>query len=142
MELIELLVNKARGGRFQLIWQLPTTSFLKDVLGNPLYAGAYAVGRRPIEVVMKDGQAVNRQRTARAAEDASIFIAGYHEGYLSWDTYQRHQDTVRGNGNNFMHDEAMLAVRSGQGLLVGLHRCARRGCKLHSSPRSHSAACA
>ena len=39
-ERLELPVNKARGGRFQLIWQLPTPSFLKDVLGNPLDAGA------------------------------------------------------------------------------------------------------
>ena len=39
-ERLELPVNQARGGRFQLVWQLPTTSFLKDVLGNPLYAGA------------------------------------------------------------------------------------------------------
>ena len=39
-ERLELPVNKARGGRFQLVWQLPTTSFLKDLLGNPLYAGA------------------------------------------------------------------------------------------------------
>ena len=130
-ERLELPVNKARGGRFQLVWQLPTTSFLKDVLGNPLYAGAYVYGRRPIEVVVKNGQAVKRQRTARAPEDASVFIPGHHEGYLSWDTYQRHQDTVRGNGGNFMHDEAALAVRSGQGLLAGLLRCARCGRKLY-----------
>ena len=34
--------------RLQWVWQLPIPSFLKDVLGHPLYAGAYVVGRRPI----------------------------------------------------------------------------------------------
>jgi DNA invertase Pin-like site-specific DNA recombinase len=128
---IELPVNKALGGRFQLIWQLPTPSFLKDVLGNPLYAGAYVYGRRPIEVVVKNGQAVRRQRSARAARDAKVFIPEHHEAYIGWDAYQRHQDTLRGNGSNFSQDDAALAVRSGQGLLTGLLRCARCGRKLH-----------
>jgi hypothetical protein len=130
-ERIELPVNKALGGRFQLVWQLPTPSFLKDVLGNPLYAGAYVYGRRPIQVVVKDGQALKRQRSAQAAQDAKVFIAEHHEGYIGWDAYQRHQDTMRGNGANFIQDDAALAVRSGQGLLTGLLRCARCGRKLH-----------
>ena len=38
---------------------------------------------------------------------------------------------MRGNGSNFVQDDAALAVRSGQGLLTGLLRCARCGRKLH-----------
>lgn len=41
----ELPVNKAVRGRFELRWQLPTMSFIKDVLSNALYAGAYVYGR-------------------------------------------------------------------------------------------------
>jgi len=73
-EHIELPVNKAVRGRFELRWQLPTASFIKDVLSNPLYAGAYVYGRRPINVIVKDGQAIKRQRSAQAAENASVFI--------------------------------------------------------------------
>jgi DNA invertase Pin-like site-specific DNA recombinase len=102
---IELPVNKAHGGRFRLLWQLPTPSFLKDVLSNPLYAGAYVYGRRPIQVVVKDGQALKRQRSARTAQDAKVFIADHHEGYISWDAYQRHRETMRGNGANFIRDD-------------------------------------
>ncbi|MCP4944816.1 MAG: recombinase family protein, partial [Planctomycetaceae bacterium] len=40
-EQIECPVNKTRGGRFQLVWQLPTQTFIASVLHNPLYAGAY-----------------------------------------------------------------------------------------------------
>ena len=57
-------MNKAVRGRFELRWQLPTMSFVKDVLSNPLYAGAYVYGRRPIKVVIKEGQTIKRKRSA------------------------------------------------------------------------------
>ena len=130
-ERIELPVNKARGARFELRWQLPTLSFVNDVLHNPIYAGAYVYGRRPIEVVVKDGEAVKQQRSARPPEEASVFIPDHHPSYIDWDQYQRHQDVMRNNGGNFMKDDTALAVRGGQGLLSGLLRCARCGRKLH-----------
>ncbi len=130
-EHIELPVNKALGGQFQLVWQLPSVSFVSDLLHNPLYAGAYVYGRRPTEVVVKEGHAVKRQRSAQPAEEASVFIQDHHPGYISWAQYQRNQEIMRSNGGNFTHDESALAVRSGQGLLTGLLRCARCGRKLH-----------
>ena len=122
-ERIELPVNKAVRGRFELRWQLPTMSFIKDVLSNALYAGAYVYGRRPIKVIVKDGQTIKRQRSAQEPENAGVFIADHHEGYIDWDAYQRHRQTMRSNGGNFVQDEATLAVRSGHGLLTGLLRC-------------------
>lgn len=130
-EKIELPVNKTRGGCFQLHWQLPTVSFVSDLLHNPLYAGAYVYGRRPTEVAVKDGATVKRQRAAIAAEDANVFIAEHHEGYIAWADYQRHLDIMRSNGGNFTRDESALAVRHGQGLLSGLMRCGRCGRRLH-----------
>jgi DNA invertase Pin-like site-specific DNA recombinase len=35
---IELPVNKPHGGHFRLVWQLPSSSFLGDLLNNPMYA--------------------------------------------------------------------------------------------------------
>jgi DNA invertase Pin-like site-specific DNA recombinase len=130
-EHIELPVNKALGGQFQLAWQLPSVSFVSDLLHNPLYAGAYVYGRRPTEVAVIEGHAVKRQRSAQPAEEASVFIQDHHPGYISWAQYQRNQEIMRSNGGNFTHDESALAVRSGQGLLTGLLRCGRCGRKLH-----------
>ncbi len=127
-EAIELPVNKALGGQFLLAWQLPTVSFVNDVLHNPLYAGAYVYGRRPTEVVVKQGggnAAHDRPRTP-----ASLLPTN-HPGYISWAQYQRNQDIMRSNGGNFTQDESALAMRSGQGLLTGLLHCARCGRKLH-----------
>ena len=130
-EQIQVPVNKAIGGRWQLIWQWPTVSFLNDLMHNPIYAGAYVYGRRPIERVVKQGQVVKRQANQRPAEDASVFIPDHHPGYISWAQYQRHLDTMRSNSGNFTQDESALAVRSGQGLLTGLLRCGCCGRKLH-----------
>jgi DNA invertase Pin-like site-specific DNA recombinase len=130
-ERIELPVNKPHGGHFRLVWQLPSPSFLGDMLNNPMYAGAYVYGRRPTEVVVRQGQAVKRPGRPRAAQDASVFIAQHHEAYVSWEVYQRNLNTLRGNGANFAQDDAAQGVRGGQGLLTGLLRCARCGRKLN-----------
>jgi hypothetical protein len=105
-EQIELPVNKASGGQWRLIWKLPTVSFINGLLNNPLYAGAYVYGRRPIEMVVKHGQVIKRQGNTRPAEDASVFIPAHHPGYISWAQYQRHQHIMRSNGGNFTRDES------------------------------------
>lgn len=130
-EHIELPVNQAGGGRFQLVWKLPALTFVGAVLHNPLYAGAYVYGRRPVEVVVKAGQVVKRQGRARSPEQASVFIRDHHQSYISWMAFEQNQQTLRRNGGNFDRDESILAVRAGHGLLTGLLRCGRCGRKLH-----------
>jgi len=130
-ERIEVPVNKSLGGRFERVWKLPTLSFLGDVLHNPLYAGAYAYGRRPTEVIVKNGQPVKRQGRLRSLEHTRVFIRDHHPGYISWMQYEANQKILRRNGGNFDQDESITAVRAGHGLLTGLLRCGRCGRKLH-----------
>lgn len=49
------------------------------MLSNPLYAGAYVYGRRPIKVVIKEGQTIKRQRSVQEPENAGVFITDHHE---------------------------------------------------------------
>ena len=98
---------------------------------NPLYAGADVYGRRPVKISVKDGQTIRRQRSVQDPETAGVFIAEHDEATIEWDSYQRHRDTMRSNGGNFVPDEATLSVRSGHGLLTGLLRCGRYGRKRH-----------
>lgn len=130
-EKIELPVNKAVGGRFQLVWKLPAQTFVSAVLHNPIYAGAYVYGRRPTQVVIKEGQAVKRQGAVRPPEQTKVFIQDHHPSYISWSEYQRNQQIMGSNGGNFARDESVTAVRAGHGLLTGLLRCGRCGRKLH-----------
>jgi DNA invertase Pin-like site-specific DNA recombinase len=127
---IDLPVNKSVHGQFQIVWKRPAQTFIPSLLHNPFYAGAYVYGRRPVETVFEDGVVRKRQLAVQAPELAKVFLQDHHEGYISWETYLRHQRMIEGNGTNFQANEAVLAVREGQGLLTGLLRCARCGHKL------------
>jgi DNA invertase Pin-like site-specific DNA recombinase len=129
---IELPVNKSVGGSLRIVWQRPTHAFITDVLRNPVYAGAYVFGRRPVETVLIDGRLVRRQvGRALPAERCSVFIRDHHEGYISWDTYEENMKRIRGNAHFGQSDETVASVRTGQGLLAGVLRCGRCGRRLH-----------
>ncbi|MGA8023072.1 MAG: recombinase family protein [Candidatus Acidiferrales bacterium] len=127
---VELPVNPAGGGN-ELVWQIPTQAFVRDVLVNPFYAGAYVWGRRPIETKLVDGQLKKRQGRLRRPYECRVFIPDHHDGYIEWTTYEENQEIIRGNNMNLETSESMAAVRKGSGLLTGLLRCGHCGRKLH-----------
>ena len=128
---IELPVNQVRAGQHQIVFKLPTHSFVSDVLRNPCYAGAYVYGRRAREVVLVEGQPVRRQGRERDPEEARVFLRNHHEGYIDWESYEENRRMIRRNSLRGIAEEAVGAVRSGHGLLAGLLRCRRCGRKLH-----------
>jgi len=115
--------------RRTVVWKKPTMSFINHLIHNPFYAGAYSFGRRPVETVLQDGKLVKRSSTPRRPEEYTVLIRDHHEGYIDWATFEDNQRMVR--QNTWTTDDAVQAVRSGQGLLVGLIRCGHCGRKLH-----------
>jgi DNA invertase Pin-like site-specific DNA recombinase len=127
---IELPVNPAKGGK-KLVWQIPTHPFVRDLLVNPFYAGAYVWGRRPVETVVLDGRLEKRQGRLRTPQECKVFIQRHHEGYITWETYEENQKIIRSNNMNLETSDSMAAAREGKGLLTGLLRCGHCGRKLH-----------
>lgn len=127
---VQLPTNPAQGGN-KLVWQIPTQSFVRDVLANPFYAGAYVWGRRPVETVLIDGKLKKRQGALRRPEECRVFIPDHHAGYIEWETYEENQKIIRGNNMKWESDQSVTAVRQGKGLLTGLLRCGHCGRKLH-----------
>jgi hypothetical protein len=78
-----------------------------------------------------DGRLEKRQTAMRRAEACRVFIRDHHIGYIDWATYEENQRMIRRNLVNWQRDEAVTAIRAGQGLLVGLLRCGHCGRKLH-----------
>jgi hypothetical protein len=78
-----------------------------------------------------NGRLKKRQAANRRPQECRVFIAGHHVGYIDWATYEENQRMTRRNSVNWEPDEAMSAIRAGQGLLVGLLRCGHCGRKLH-----------
>ena len=127
---IEVPVNKSVSSKAGLVWKLPALTYIPNVLHNPIYAGAYVYGRRPVEKVLDDGKIRKRQQSIQSHDKAKVFIQDHHEGYISWDIYEKNQKMIENNGTNFQQNPEVLAAREGHGLLSGLLRCSRCGKKL------------
>ena len=111
-------------------WQVPRYHSLLSLLQNPVYAGAYAYGRTRTQVHLAQGRKQVSRAKRRAPADWRVLITEHHDGYISWDEYQRIQTLIAHNA--VARGEAVRgAVRSGQALLVGLMRCGHCGRKLH-----------
>ena len=112
---VELLVNKPSAEGMKITWQLPNVSFVGNVLRNPFYAGAFIWGQRPVKTTVVEGKLVKRQCNVRTPEECEVFIPEHHEGYIDWETFQENLSVIRNNNMRGESDEAVGAVRSGNG---------------------------
>lgn len=68
----------------RVIWRAPVYPTVYHILTNPVYAGAYAFGRRTMRVVIENG----RKRIIRSMQRDwrcwSVLIQDHHEGYIPW----------------------------------------------------------
>ena len=109
-------------------WQPARYHAVLSILKNPVYAGAYAYGRKKTITRLEAGQKVQRQ-VKRRREDWAVLILDHHEGYIDWDVYQSNQAMITHNENANSH-AVRGAVRHGEGLLAGLLRCGHCGAKM------------
>jgi Recombinase len=96
------------------------------MLSNPIYGGAYTYGKTERTIRYEHGAPrPSSRRRPRAAWVALIPQA--HEGYVSWDEFERNRQTMAGNPRAWHHTGA---ATNGPALLPGLLRCRRCGRKL------------
>jgi len=121
-------------------WKTPVYHTLHHLLTNPVYAGAYAFGRRGARTTIEGGRkrVVRGMRRDPAAWE--ILIKDHHDGYISWPEFERNQRLIADNANGKSY-LGRGSIRQGGALLSGLCRCARCGRKLQVSYgglKSHS----
>jgi DNA invertase Pin-like site-specific DNA recombinase len=109
-------------------WQPARYHAVLSILKNPVYAGAYAYGRKKTITRLEAGQKVQRQ-VKRRREDWAVLILDHHEGYIGWDVYQSNQAMIAHNENANSH-AVRGSVRHGEALLAGLLRCGHCGAKM------------
>ena len=111
-------------------WKAPVYNTVRNILTNPVYAGAYAFGRSTSKVTIAEG----RKRISRGLPVArpqwQVLIRDHHESYIGWDAFERNQRLISDNANGKSW-AARGAVRRGEALLAGLFRCGLCGRKLH-----------
>jgi DNA invertase Pin-like site-specific DNA recombinase len=114
----------------EIEWAAPGYSTLRNILTNPIYAGAYVFGRTGSRTAIVDERAHVTRGHPKPIADWMVLIHGHHAGYVTWDEYERNQRILSENAN--MKGRMVRgAPRQGGALLAGLIRCGRCGRKLH-----------
>ena len=134
----------------RMSWRLPHYNSILNLLQNPLYAGAYAFGRTETRTQVVAGVPHTTRGHHRPREQWLVLLRDHHEGYISWDAYERNQHLLADNAQ-MKGQIAAGAIRSGRSVLAGLLRCASCGRRLqvnysggvtrYSCRRNHQAGC-
>ena len=109
----------------ELEWHRPNRVTLSNLLHNPIYAGAYAYGRRPTDPRKKIPGRPSTGRTVAPMEDWEVLIKDRLPAYISWAQYERNLRQLKANTA-----QSMGAVRQGPSLLSGLIICGRCGLRM------------
>lgn len=113
-----------------LVWKLPVYHSILAVLGNPVYAGAYAFGKTEARTKIVNGRARKTEGHKKAREEWMVLIRDHHPGYISWEQHERIQMTLAENTHR-KYPRQRKSGRGGRALLAGLLRCRRCGRMLH-----------
>jgi DNA invertase Pin-like site-specific DNA recombinase len=99
-----------------------------SVLKNPFYAGVYVYGKSEKQTSIVDGRARRSYGHSKPVGTWDVFIKDHHEGYISWDAYERNQKQLA--LNNYGRAGGVKSGRGGRALLSGMMTCARCGRRL------------
>ncbi|MGZ8409772.1 MAG: recombinase family protein [Hyphomicrobium sp.] len=106
-------------------WQQPRYRSVISVLTNPFYAGAYAYGKSEKRTELIGGRACRSYGHRKPLEEWETLLKNHHEGYISWEDYERNQEQLTRNA--FGKAGGTKSGRGGRALLAGLLSCARCG---------------
>jgi hypothetical protein len=123
---VKMPVRQTGGpGKGELQWRRPSRPSLGDLFGNPIYAGVYVYGVRPIDRRRhKPGRLSSGRRPPRPG-NAEVFLPDRLPAYISWEQFQRNQEQIRANRTS-----ERGPVRAGAALLSGLIVCGRCGLRM------------
>ena len=112
--------------REQVRWRRPSYGMVYSMLTNPTYGGAYAYGKT--EQITSYAAGEPRQTIRRKPREQWLaFIPNAHDGYVSWEQFERVQAAIAQNTLGRGH---VGAAQRGAALLAGLLHCRRCGHKL------------
>jgi hypothetical protein len=109
----------------QLEWHRASMSTIIRLLHNPIYAGAYAHGRRPTLRKQPDGK--RRLGNWLPMEEWEVLIRDHLPAYITWDRYLRNQERLK---QNQTRRDTAGTPRNGSALLSGLLVCGECGWRM------------
>jgi DNA invertase Pin-like site-specific DNA recombinase len=103
-----------------LEWRRPNRMTLPNLLKHPLYAGAYASGRRQVDARKKHPGRPSTGRVTRPRQASHVLLNERLPAYLTWAPYERNLARVEANR---ACAKTLGAVRHGPSLRAGLIVC-------------------
>jgi excisionase family DNA binding protein len=97
-------------------------------LKNPFYAGVYVYGKSERRTSIIEGRARRSYGHGKPIGTWEVMIKDHHEGYISWDEYERNQEQLA--LNNYGRRGGVKSGRGGKALLAGMLTCGRCGRRL------------
>jgi hypothetical protein len=98
------------------------------LLKNPFYAGVYVYGKSEKQTTLIDGRARRSYGRRKPFGTWDVMIKDHHEGYISWEEYERKQKQLA--VNNYGFAGGVKSGRGGRALLSGMMTCGRCGKRL------------
>jgi hypothetical protein len=105
----------------------PNRMTLQNMLQPPLYAGAYAYGRRQVEARQKPPGRPSMGRVTRPPQDSHVLLKDPVPASITWAQYERNVARLAANR---ARAEPLGAVRHGPSLLAGLLVCGQCRCRM------------
>ena len=136
---------RSRGGesKGELQWHAPNQTTLQNMLKNPIYAGAYAYGRRRVDPRKRKPGRRSTGRTSPSPGGWHVLLKDRRPAYISWETYEKNLGRLQ---DNRAVADAKGAPRDGDSLLQGLVVCGYCGARMtvnyHGSDKRYSYVCA
>jgi len=110
----------------EIRWRRPSYGMVYSMLTNPAYGGTYAYGKTEQVTIYAGGEP--RQTIRRKPREHWLaFIPDAHDGYVSWEQFERVQVAI---AQNTLGRGQVGAAQRGPALLAGLLHCRRCGHKL------------
>jgi DNA invertase Pin-like site-specific DNA recombinase len=117
----------------ELDWRRPSMPTLCQLLHHPIYAGAYAYGRRPCDPKAKYATKKNRGKLWKPMAEWKVLIHDRLPAYITWDRYLRNQERLR---QNIRGKVTPGTPGKGASLLTGLLVCGTCGRRMNVAYRT------
>jgi DNA invertase Pin-like site-specific DNA recombinase len=114
----------------EIHWRLPIYNTILAIIKNPIYAGAYAFGRRESKTRVVDGRAHKTDGHRKPRSKWTVLLRDHHPGYISWERYEENQRKIEENAR-MKNIPGRRGPGGGRALLSGLLRCGQCGRMLH-----------
>jgi DNA invertase Pin-like site-specific DNA recombinase len=121
--------KRAYGGAWdgQLLWGRLTHSRVLSILKNPCYAGMYVFGRYQYRQQITPAGEIRKRMRAVARPDWRVSLKEHHEGYISWEEFEKNAERLESNRTNGEATVLSGPAREGLALLQGMLLCGSCG---------------